>query len=601
MIRVADYICRRLSEHGVTHAFLVTGGGAMHLNDALVSSPIAAVCTHHEQGAAVAGEGYARATGKLGFVMVTTGPGATNAITGLFGAYTDSAPVLFVSGQVKRETCMTSYGELGLRQLGDQEVDIVSMVQHLTKSAVRLTDPKRVRYELERAIFVAESGRKGPVWIDVPVDVQGSLIDPEALEGYSPPLEVRFEPDPALVERAAELLRGAKRPLVVGGQGVRLAGAEREFLALLDEQEFASGSTLLGFDQVPTEHPSHVGRIGTIGDRAGNFALQNADVVLFIGTRNNIRQASYGFSRFARSATKIVVDIDQAELQKPTVKPDVPILADAAAFIAKLRVALGEPSAETLARRREFRSWGKELGRRYPTVLPEYTQVAEPISPYVFMDRLARALPDDAIVVTANATACICYFQAGLVREGQRVIWNSGSASMGYGLPAAIGAAAGTGRTVVCLEGEGSLMMNLQELETLRAAGFNVHVFVLENGGYVSIRQTQTNFFQGRYIGTGPDSGVSFPETSALGAAFRLPFERLSRLDDLDALPRLLSKKGPSLVGVRLPLDYAFSPKTSSVRRADGTMVSRPLEDMAPFLPRDEFRSVMLVPPLEED
>lgn len=601
MIRVADYICRRLSEHGVTHAFLVTGGGAMHLNDALASSPIRAVCTHHEQGAAVAGEGYARATGKLGFVMVTTGPGATNAITGLFGAYTDSAPVLFVSGQVKRETCMTSYEELGLRQLGDQEVDIVSMVQHLTKSAVRLTDPKRVRYELERALFLAESGRKGPVWLDVPVDVQGSLVDPDALEGFSGEASAPLEPDRALVERVAELLRGAERPLVVGGQGVRLAGAEREFLALLDEQEFASGSTLLGFDLVPSEHPSHVGRIGTIGDRAGNFALQNADVVLFIGTRNNIRQASYGFSRFARSATKIVVDIDPAELTKPTVKPDVPVLSDAGAFIARLRVALGTPTKESLERRRAFRAWGRDLRRRYPTVLPEYTRVAEPLSPYVFMDRLARALPDDAIVVTANATACICYFQAGLVRGEQRVIWNSGSASMGYGLPAAIGAAAGTGRTVVCLEGEGSLMMNLQELETLRAAGFNVHVFVLENGGYVSIRQTQTNFFQGRYIGTGPDSGVSFPETEALGAAFRLPFERLERLDDLDALPRLLAKPGPSLIGVRLASDYAFSPKTSSVRRADGTMVSRPLEDMAPFLPRDEFRSVMLVPPLEDD
>jgi len=600
-MRVADYICKRLAEAGVEHVFLVTGGGAMHLNDALKQSSLSFVCTHHEQGAVVAAEGYARAGERLAAAMVTTGPGATNAITGLIGAYFDSVPMVVVSGQVKRETCMSSYPDLHVRQLGDQEVDIVRMVAGVTKYAAQLRDPALVGVEMDRCLKQALEGRPGPVWLDVPVDVQGASIDEGTL--------VRAPADPpslrddlaGAAKQVAALLGAAERPLVVAGQGVRLAHAQEKLHRLLETQLLPAGATLLGFDLISSDHPSHVGRIGTIGDRAGNLALQNADLVLFLGTRNNIRQASYAYQRFARSAIKVVVDIDPGELEKPTVRPDVPILADAGHFLDALLLTLSAPDGETLARRKRWLEWCQERRRRFPTVLPDYFGLPRAVHPYAFMQALSRAQPTNSITVTANATACIVYFQTAEPKAGQRVIWNSGSASMGYGLPAALGAHAATGRPVVCLEGEGSLMMNIQELQTLATQSYPVKVFVLDNGGYVSILQTQTNHFAGRLIGTGPTSGVGFPDLQDLAKAFRLPFAAIEGESDLGQLPALLAAPGPLLCRVSLPHDYAFSPKLASARLPNGTMVSRPLEDMAPFLSREELAANMLVPLLPDE
>ena len=599
-MRVADYVCKRLAEAGVSHVFLVTGGGAMHLNDALVQSSLSFVCTHHEQGAAVAAEGYARAGERLSAVMVTTGPGATNAITGVIGAYFDSVPMIVISGQVKRETCMSSYPDLEVRQLGDQEVDIISMVSGVTKYATQLRDPALVGVELDRCIQQALTGRPGPVWLDIPVDVQGAQVDETTLARaeHTAPAQADLS-DP--VRRVAALLASAERPLVVAGQGVRLARAVPQLHRLLESQLLPAASTLLGFDLIASDHPSHAGRIGSIGERAGNLALQNADLVLFLGTRNNIRQASYAYQRFARSATKVVVDIDPGELEKPTVRPDVPILADVGEFLDALLPALPAPDAATLARRQTWLEWCQERRRRFPTVLPEYAGRARDVHPYLFMQALSQVQSPESITVTANATACIVYFQVAELKAGQRVIWNSGSASMGYGLPAAIGAHAASGRPVVCLEGEGSLMMNLQELQTLATHAYPVKLMVLDNGGYVSILQTQTNHFAGRLIGTGPSSGVGFPNLSTLASAFGLPFATIECESDLAKLPELLSAPGPLLCRVSLPHDYVFSPKLASFRLPNGTMVSRPLEDMAPFLSREELAENMLVPLLSDE
>lgn len=599
-MRVADYVCKRLAEAGVSHVFLVTGGGAMHLNDALAQSSLSFVCTHHEQGAVVAAEGYARAGERLAAAMVTTGPGATNAITGVIGAYFDSVPMIVVSGQVKRETCMSSYPDLEVRQLGDQEVDIIRMVSGVTKYATQLRDPALVGIELDRCIEQALTGRPGPVWLDIPVDVQGTKIDESTLLRAEKSAPRRADLGDAAA-RVAALLASAKRPLVVAGQGVRLAHAVPALHRLLDSQKLPAASTLLGFDLVPSDHPSHVGRIGSIGERAGNLALQNADLVLFLGTRNNIRQASYAYQRFARSAIKVVVDIDPGELEKPTVRPDVPVLADAGEFLDALLATLETPTAEVLSQRHSWLDWCQERRRRFPTVLPEYAGRPRDVHPYVFMQELSRAQPADSITVTANATACIVYFQTAEPKAGQRVIWNSGSASMGYGLPAALGAHAATGRPVVCLEGEGSLMMNLQELQTLATQGYPIKLFVLENGGYVSILQTQTNHFAGRLIGTGPTSGVGFPDLSTLARAFGLPFAAIECEADLLQLPEFLARPGPLLCRVSLPHDYAFAPKLASHRLPNGTMVSRPLEDMAPFLSREELAENMLVPLLPDE
>ena len=601
-IRVADYIVRTLAAHGVRHVFLVTGGGAMHLNDAFGREPgLQYVTCHHEQTCAMAAEAYYRMTGRLAAVNVTTGPGGTNAITGVWGAYVDSQAMIVLSGQVKFETSVRST-PLPLRQLGDQELDIARLVEPITKYAVMVTDPQTIRYHLERALHLATSGRPGPTWLDVPMNVQGALVDPDTLPAYDPQEDaLRFETADleAACRDVARRIRAAKRPVVLPGSGVRLSGALDVFHDVIAKLGVPVATAFNAHDLLWDDHPLYAGRPGTIGDRAGNFAVQNADVLLVLGCRLNIRQISYGFTTFARAATQIMVDVDAAELKKPTLRIDVPIHAELGDFLRTLQRVLAEDPSPP--RHQEWVDWCQERRRRYP-VLPQDTSAPEgKVHPYAFMDALFAELPEGAKVVAANATATVVAFQAARLKRGQRIFSNSGSAPMGFDLPAAIGASIALERApVVCLAGDGSIQMNLQELQTILMHKLPVKIFVMNNEGYHSIRLTQKNFFPGNPVGYDAQSGVTFPDLARLAVAYGYPFRRISSAQQMRALVReTLDGEGPQLCEVMLDPEQAFSPKTSSRRLPDGRMISAPLEDMAPFLPRDEFAGNMFIPPPE--
>jgi acetolactate synthase-1/2/3 large subunit len=599
MIRLADYVMQTLVRHGVTDTFIVTGGGAMHLNDAVGRCEgMRWLPNHHEQACAMAAQGYARLLNRPALVQVTTGPGGTNALTGVFGAFVDSLPMIVVSGQVKRETMMSSYA-LPLRQLGDQEADIIAMAKPVTKYAVCITEPTTVRYHLERALHEAVSGRPGPVWIDIPVDVQAAMVDETSMKGFTP---APAEPAPlagaqlaaAVADIAARIAR-AERPVIYAGAGVRLSGAAEEFSKLVERLGIPIVTGFNAHDLIASNHPLFVGRPGTIGDRPGNFAVQNSDCVLVLGCRLNIRQVSYAWQNFARAAELIVVDIDAAELAKPTIKPAVAVHANAADVIrGLLATASGTPASKHLT----WVAWCAERKAKYPVVLAEYWTRENGVNPYCFGDALSRALAADDVIVTGDGTACIATFQAAQLRAGQRLFSDSGCAPMGFDLPAAIGACVAHERgRVMCIAGDGSIMLNVQELQTLRGHSLPVKLFIFNNNGYLSIRLTQDNFFPGNPVGAGPESGVTFPDFGKLAAGFDLPFVRVARNADLDAAIRAtLAHDGPAICEVVLDATQPFSPRVSSKRLADGTMVTAPLEDMFPFLSEAELAANMLVP-----
>ena len=586
MIKVTDYIARRLKEvYGVRHLFMVSGGGAMHLNDSF-GQYIEYVCNHNEQASGICGEGYARVEQKLGVVNVTTGPGGLNAMNGLFGCWTDSVPVLFISGQVKFSTTVACCREIPLRQLGDQEVDIISVVRPLTKYCAMVKDVRMVKYHLDRAVYEATHGRFGPVWLDVPMNIQGAQMDEADQVEFVPPTPTSFN---CRISEVLEKLAEAKRPLIVAGHGIRLSGAQEEFAALLEKFRVPVVTTFNGFDQIEDDHPLYAGRIGTVGQRAGNFTLQNADCILFLGTRNNIRQASYNWENFASRACKIVVDIDDAELHKPTVKPDLSVLADVKQFLQELEAAIPTASYD------DWVEWCRVRRTRYDADnTPEYRHT-DKINAYSFVRQLTRQMAENDVLVAGNGSACVCLFQSGVVKKGQRQFFNSGDASMGYDLPAAIGAAVASGRRTICLTGDGSIMMNLQELETIRLHQLPIKIFIINNDGYVSIRQTQNNFFEGRHCGDGPNSGVSIPDFLRVAKAFDIPAIRLEDPACIDAtVQEVLASDGPMLCEIMVNPNYIFLPKLSARKLDDGTMISPSLEDMFPFLDREEFEGNMV-------
>jgi acetolactate synthase-1/2/3 large subunit len=574
---------------------MVTGGGAMHLNHALGTHPeLSCVFNHHEQACSMAAEAYYRLTNKLAVVNVTSGPGGTNAITGVYGAWTDSIGMLVISGQVKFETTVRGSG-LPLRQYGDQELDIQRLIEPITKYSMMVTDPKTIRYHLEKALFIATNGRPGPVWLDIPLIVQAAQIDPAALEGFDP----NELPQPWLLTDLTksctdilEKLSQAQRPVIFAGSGVRLSGAHTDFLVLVDKLGVPVVTGWNAHDAIHDAHPNYAGRPGTVGDRAGNFVVQNADLLLILGSRLNIRQISYNWENFARAAYKIWVDIDPLELQKPTVKADMPVLAHLGQLLPELLKA--EYSGPT-GPQREWLAWCKERQRRFPVVLPEYWR-NERVNPYCFIDRLFAHLKEDQVIVAANGSACVVGFQAATIKPGQRFFTNSGAASMGYDLPAAIGACtAHPGQPIVCLAGDGSIMMNLQELQTIASRNLPVKVFILNNRGYVSIFQTQKNFFNGEEVGAGPDSGVVMPGFEQLSLGFGIAYLRCDTHGALDAtIATAMSGNGPVICEIVLDEKVAFAPKLSSRQLPDGTMVSSSLEDMAPFLPREVFNQNMV-------
>ncbi len=597
-IKISDYIAKRLVDYGVRHVFMVTGGGAMHLNNSFGrSKKIKCFFCHHEQACSIAAEGYSRATGTLAVVNVTSGPGGLNSLTGVMGQWTDSIPVLYISGQVKQETTISSCPNIGLRQLGDQEVDIVSIVKPITKFAVSVRNPKEIKQVLDRAVYIALSGRPGPVWVDVPLDVQGAEIEEDEMPGYNKKTDaVSFDKKEAgrNISRAIKYLKRSQRPVLIAGHGVRMAEGKNELLDVIKNLKIPVLTTFNGFDLVPSDNPYFIGRIGTLGDRAGNFALQNSDFALFIGTRNNIRQISYNWKSFARAAVKVVVDIDPAELSKPTLKPDIAINCDVGYFLKSFLKVSGDFSVYG-----KWLKWCRERKRRYP-VVPPMPDNSRYVNPYLFM-RVLTGLTRDTIVA-GNATACVVLFQAGVVKRRSRIFWNSGCASMGYDLPAAIGACvANNNSKTVCLAGDGSLQMNIQELETVAHNKLPVKIFVLNNGGYSSIKQTQANFFGLPYVGCDGQSGVGFPEFTKVAKAYGIKAFSILRNKGMEGkIKAALDFKGPVLCEVFLEKNYKFSPRLSSKKLEDGRIISSPVEDMSPFLNRDEFRENMLIPVLKE-
>lgn len=600
MIKLSDYVAQKVAELGVRHVFMVTGGGAMHLNHSLGTHPdIECIFNHHEQACAIGAEAYYRLSNQLPLVNVTSGPGGTNTITGVYGAFVDSIGMVVISGQVKWETTVRSTG-LPLRQYGDQELDIEELVRPVTKYAAMVTDPQTIRYHLEKAFYLARAGRPGPCWLDIPLDVQASKIDPEGLEGFDP--RVLDEPwkraDSARISQEIfTKIQAAKRPVVLVGSGVRLSGQHEAFLALIDKLGIPVATAWNAHDALWNAHPYYAGRPGTIGDRAGNFVVQNADLLLILGSRLNIRQVSYNWQSFAREAYKIWIDIDALELQKPSVRPDMPIQADLKDLIPALAAA---PYPGPTADHSNWLDWSKERMRRYPIVRPEYWDNPR-INPYCFMHALFEQLEEDQIIVTGNGSACVVSFQAAEIKRGQRLWTNSGCATMGYDLPASIGAhKASGGESIVCLAGDGSIMMNLQELQTITGNALPIKIFILNNSGYVSIFQTHRNFFNGVEVGGGPKSGVTFPDFGKLSVAFGLPYQRAETHADLAcAIRQTLAQSGPAVCEIIIDENQVFAPKLGAKQLPDGRIVSPPLEDLSPFLSREELEANMLIPTQE--
>ncbi len=604
LVRVADYIAQTLAQHGLRHVFMVTGGGSMHLNDAFGRcKDLTYICCHHEQACSMAAESYYRLGGRLAAVNVTSGPGGTNAITGVYGAFVDSLGMVVVSGQVKWETLVRSTS-LPLRQLGDQELDIIPIVRPITKYAEMITDPATVRYHVEKALHLATSGRPGPVWLDVPLNVQGAQIDPATLRGFDP----LTEPAPAwetqdlsgACARIIERLRSAKRPVVLLGAGLRISGMRARLLELLRRLPVPVVTAWNSHDLIPDAHPTYAGRPGSLGDRPGNFAVQNADFLLVLGCRLNVRQVSYAWQHFARNAEVAMIDVDAAELKKPTLRIAMPVHADLRQALPLLLESAGE---HVDARHAEWVAWCRRSRvARYDTVLPEYWTTVGSINPYVFPRVLFDELAEDDAVITGDGTACVTTFQAAHIRGEQRLYTNSGCASMGYDLPGAIGAClARDRRRTICLAGDGSIQMNLQELQTVVGLQLPIKIFVLNNNGYHSIRQTQVAYFSDNLVGFDPSNGVTLPDFERLAIAYRIPFRRCSDAASLPgAIRATLDQEGPAMCEIMLDKSQPFAPKLASKRLPDGRMVSAPLEDLAPFLSREELAENMRIPLLSE-
>lgn len=601
MKKVSDYIADFLVSHGVNTVFTVVGGGAMHLNDSFGHHKgLHCVYQHHEQACSMAAEGYARVHNQIAAVCVTSGPGAINALNGVAGAYQDSIPMLVFSGQVKTELTIRHSG-LALRTLGGQEFDIVSSISNMTKYAEMITDPQRVRYCLEKAWYLAKSGRPGPCWLDVPLDIQGSYVDEIALIGYNGTDEAQASSDAdSRIQEVAERLLNAKRPVFYAGNGLRIAGAVQEFRTLIEQLHIPIVTCWDSIDLIETADPDYVGRGGTMGDRAGNFAVQNSDLVLAVGNRLSIYQVGYNVKTWAREAFVIDVDIDPYELKKPTIRVDLPICMDAKAFLQRLAEVCGERRNGNLdAWIERCRKWKV----KYPVVMERHYACNGKANIYAFIDTLSRMCGENSLTVVTNGSASVVGSQSYYISKGQRFMMNCALSSMGYGLPAAIGVCEAIGKhSVICIEGDGSIQMNLQELQTVVTNRLPIKLFIINNEGYHQIRQTQNNIFHNGLIGVGPESGdLGFPDFEKIAWAYGIPYTRIENNSQLsEKIKPVLAAETAQICEVMCSTDQVFEPKSATKRLEDGTLISPPLEDLAPFLSREELKANMVIGVLEE-
>ena len=624
-IKVSNYIAGKLVEAGINQVFTVTGGGAMHLNDALGHQEgLHCLYQHHEQACAIAAEAYARLENKIAAVCVTTGPGGTNALTGVVGGWLDSIPMFIVSGQVRYDTTARyalQYTGTPLRAMGDQEYDITKSVQYMTKFAAMLEDPKDIRYLLEKAWHLATTGRPGPVWLDIPVNFQGGYIETDELRGYDPAEDDAQLPpsvDDATIRTILEKIKNAKRPVFHAGYGIRLSGGYAAFRSVAEKLNIPIVTYWNAVDLIEDDNPLYCGRAGNMGDRPGNWAIQNADLILAVGTRISIRQVGYNWKTWARAAEVIMVDIDQAELKKPTLHVDLPVWGDAKELLAKMVSRLEAEQAAGNTPLFKESSWVErcqEWKAKYPVVQKKHYEDTKHTNVYAFIKELSSRLSEGQVTVVGNGSACVVGSHAYVIKKGQRFIINSAIASMGYDLPAAIGAVVAEHgnlalnrealkhddiKDVILVTGDGSIQMNIQELQTIIHHQMPVKIFVINNQGYHSIRQTQTNLFEKHFVGIGPESGdLSFPDMGKLAPAYGYPFFRCETNAQLDeTISKVLAVKGPAICEIMVSTEQKFEPKSATKRLEDGTLVSPPLEDLAPFLDRDEFYSNMIIKPI---
>jgi acetolactate synthase-1/2/3 large subunit len=606
-MKLSDYVVRFIAEQGVKHVFLVTGGGAMHLNHSLgMETRIQAVCNSHEQASAICAEAYAKARNHLGVCMVTTGPGGTNAVTGVAGAWLDSTPMVVVSGQVKRPDRMFDKEghPLGLRQLGVQEVDIVSIVKPITKYALTVLDPQEIRYELEKAVYTAFDGRPGPVWIDIPLDVQASPIeDPSTLRGFDPG-ELRKPSHAVSIEHEIRLLLDklsqSSRPLLFAGNGIRLARAEKEFEKLRALLKIPTVATWCAADLVPSNDALYVGRPGSVAARGANFALQNSDFLLAIGVRLDFAITGYAPQNLARGAHKAVVDIDAGELRKLNPYLQQPIHADAKEFLTEL---LRQSESIQV---RDHSPWDARCADwkiRYPVVTDEHRKPEGPVSVFNLAEVIGTEVkPEDRLVVGSSGSAIEIYLLAFPTLHSQRLFHTAGLGAMGFGVPMAIAVAlANPGREVIAVDGDGGFMFNVQELETIRRLQLPIKFFVMNNDGYASIRASQRAYFGEAKLGCDGRNGLTIPSLTEVGRAFGLNSSKIENQVNLRVdVRRVLDMTGPVVCDVHVVPDEMRAPRLQSYQKPDGSFVSKPLEDLFPFLPREEFMANMIVEPLPE-
>ncbi len=608
-MKLTDYVAQFLVEQRVKQVYLLTGGACAHTVDSIGKNPdIEYVCVQHEQAAAMAADADARVTKNIGVAVGTSGPGATNMITGVCCSYFDNAPTLIITGQVNlwetktyRPGIINSFRKM-IRQIGFQETDIIPMVKPITKYAALVKKPEDIRYHLEKAVYIAKSGRPGPVWLDIPMNVQHAEINPEKLRKFNPK---RQKPEVQAFSnykchRIIDEIAKAKRPVIIIGAGIKLGQAENELLRLLSVLKIPAVSSWAGIDILPHDHPLYIGQIGVYGNRAANFAVQNSDLLLSLGSRLDTRQTGGQPQTFAREAVKIVVDISEGELNKNWVIADVPVHADVKDFLIKLNNAI---DSETCLDISEWMSTCLKWKEKYPAVLPEYYDQKGSVNSYVFIDRLSKKLSTNSIITIDSGGVSAWVIQGLYVKHGQRVISTFGHAAMGYSLPAAIGAAfADPEANVICIVGDGGIQLTIQELQTLRHYNLRVKILIMDNNAYGIIKQFQEVYFDGNYQATTNESGYSAPDFLKIAEAYGIPSERITCHEQIDEkLDIVLDAEGPVICDVILDEAQKLIPKLIAIKTKEGKYISKPIEDMAPLLPRDEFRANMIISPLPEE
>ena len=598
---IAQYIAEQLAILGIKKCFMVTGGGAMHLNDAFgKNKKLKKIHCHHEQACAMAAESYARMKNLPAILQVTTGPGGINSLNGVYGAFVDSIPIIIVAGQVRKDN-IASLFDKKLRQFGDQETNLIEIIKPITKFAKTIYNEKHLPEIVEKAYLESISGRPGPVCIEVPIDVQGSFT---SLKPKSKKIILKnkkeYKPKASTTKKLLNEILSANRPIIIAGNGIRFSNQNKNLLKFANNLNIPITTVWNSHDLIENDNKCYAGRTGADGERAGNFNVQNADLILILGARMHIRQVGFNYKSFGRKAKKIMVDIDEVETRKPSLNIDWKIISDLKYIVPDLLIK-SKPKKPKIEHT-QFLKWCKDRVNNFK-YFPGYEKklAKKNINPYLFIDSLFQKLKKGDNIVTGDGSAAVMTFKFAKIKKNQRLYTNKGCASMGYDLPASIGAYLAAKKQIYCITGDGSIMMNIQELQTIKGNNYPIKIIILNNGGYLSIKQTQTNYFDGYSVGCGPESGLTFPDYKSLAKGFKLPYFRISNEIEMSKkINKLIKVKGPIICEVMVNKNYYFEPKVSSKRLPNGDLVSMPLEDMSPYLTRKEFEENMIIPITEE-